>query len=259
MCARPGSARPRSRKISVNVSARLIGSSRPGAELLETAQATPTCVEENLDAGVGFPSCRKIAAIRSSTVSASATTRSGSRTPHASPSRSISSTRSRLPRPSSRSRCAFEPRAANSSLPRALPSSVRIWRTTAMVSSSTAMCRASFVPVADKGVASLGAECQCARVGLWLLRRDYHSHFGHSMPQRKCREELRKYLRTVQNWTLGLSTPARPFGNLPLCSGATQNLRAYAPPSPHAHERPAPPPAARFLQPPRAIDASSPF
>ena len=59
------------------------------------------------------------------TVFASAITCSGSRTPHASPSRSISSTRSRLPSPSSRSKCAFSPRACNSSSPRDPPSSVK--------------------------------------------------------------------------------------------------------------------------------------
>src|ERR1700689_4822975 len=169
MWLRPGSPRPRRRRISVSVSALRICSSMSGrvsgriAGTEETAEVEVTAEEDAEEFGTAataaapralapFPSSpastRKIASTKSCTVSASATTRSGKRTPHASPSRSINSTRSRLPNPSSRSRCAFVPRATSSSIPRAPPNSTRSWRTDAKACAATAGLRSSFVPVA---------------------------------------------------------------------------------------------------------------
>src|SRR6516165_8509503 len=97
-------------------------------------------------------SSRRIASIRSCTVSASATTRSGSRTPHVLPSLSISSTRSRLPSPSSRSRCACAPRAPSSSSPRNPPSSTRSCRTVPSASASTMALRSNCILAAPTGM-----------------------------------------------------------------------------------------------------------
>jgi len=154
MCARAGSPRPRSRRIYVSVSALRICSSRSargaGDDEVSAGAATASAEPRRaaLSPEVSAMSSWRRASTRSWTVAASATTRSGSRTPQAVPKRTINSTRSRLPSPSSRSKCAAAPRAASSSSPRAPSNSVRSWRTVASVCASTKAARSSFAPVA---------------------------------------------------------------------------------------------------------------
>src|SRR5580658_1544288 len=183
MWLRPGSPRPRKRKISLSVSALRICSSMSGRIAGEAAAADAVELEISTDedgaefgsaatavaprAPAPFPSppasARRIASTKSCTVSASATTRSGNRTPQASPRRNINSTRSRLPSPNSRSRCAFVPRATNSSIPRELPNSSKSWRTDAKACAATAGLRSSFVPVAPINSNGQFAAHVCAR------------------------------------------------------------------------------------------------
>ena len=206
MCEREGSPRPRRRMISVSVSALRISCSSAGRIAGEGETGMGAGAEiaaiEPAPRGLPFVHSRKIASIRSCTVSASATTRSGKRTPQASPRRSINSTRSRLPSPSSRSRWAAGPRAASSSSPREPPSSTRSWRTVASACAPTTARLSSFVPVAPiacepaDGQIPLSFHQVVQRAGfapmrMWCRGREYHLPRAGSMAAKSQRSSSR--------------------------------------------------------------------
>jgi hypothetical protein len=170
-----GSARARSQRISMSVSA-VAGSNdeRGGAPAAMRGGRSRSCVgsrrfglceASDIGRGAGADWASMTAATNSRTVSDSPTTASGRRTENAASRRTISSTRSRLPRPSSRSRCAPDwPLRSSSCSADALPSSSSNLRMMRMDCDSTLLAGSG--DCCGCGTAEWGTRCalSCAEL-----------------------------------------------------------------------------------------------